>query len=165
MLSKGNGCFRTSHVPTSMDANNYTHEENAKESRRSNVNADFQFWFVRDFPSLCLRVEGITFLPQKPGKRGQNAETVFTDLLTIFAQDKSESFKFTIFLPLFSVTACCSSSASPFVRWFAARSRFQFVSPNWAKMGGHAQGSPGLPTSFFFCSFPKIGYVAIPRLI
>ena len=46
----------------------------------------FSFHVLVDYPG----VQRITFLPFKPAKREQIAETVVTDLLTIFAQVKSE---------------------------------------------------------------------------
>ena len=61
----------------------------------------------------CPGVQRITFISLKPAKRAQNAEAVFTFLLTIFAQGKSEGCKFTIFHLLFSVTAW--PSTKPYV--------------------------------------------------
>ena len=62
-----------------------------------------KFWFFWDFlPHVAdyPGVQRITFLFLKPAKRGQNVETVFTDLLIIFALGKSEICKFTIFVLL-----------------------------------------------------------------
>ena len=75
-------------------AHSSVNERQPQHTRRKRKTNQTQMQILNsDLSDIFLRrvadhrgVQRIPFLPLKPAKRGQNAETVLTDLLTIFAR-------------------------------------------------------------------------------